>query len=383
MRFALFKAVVIAVLLNAIPARSQIAQLSPVEIEMRNAATGFVNMRETGLFLLIGECSHLLANSPVNVDAVARGWFERNKPELEASSAWLDRYLTFLQTNNPELWRKASANLLSSTTSGSLQNARIFFSRKPPDRARCETALTPYSVPQADIRTMALNPGYEQFAEFPATLARIRAEPGFAVPPHLKFGMEKGGQYISGLGNLASLDAAEAARERGDGPARIAIFKGLAERGDGNATTQVGIIYLTGQQVAKDEAAAYRWFYGAWSQSNMDGLNALGVMNRDGVGVPVNLPLAGAAFYLSKAGAGSREAFDRASGNLDKVASRLNPETASQIACLRLSALDDGLRAPIRGLPPLVVGKTLSNPERRLGDIVKDLSDVYKNANCQ
>ena len=129
---------------------------------------------------------------------------------------------------------------------------------------------------------MALNPGYEQFAEFPATLARIRAEPGFAVPPHLKFGMEKRGQFLSGVGNLASLDAAEAARERGDGPARIAIFKGLAERGDGNAATQVGIIYLTGQQVAKDDGSAYRWFYAAWSQSNMDGLNALGVMNRDG-----------------------------------------------------------------------------------------------------
>ena len=383
MRYALFKAVVIAVLISAIPARSQIAQLSPVEIEMRNAASGFVTTRETGLILLIGECSHLLMNSPVNVDAVARGWFERNKPELEASSVWLDRYLTFLQKNNPDLWRKASANLISSTFSGNLQTARIFFARQPPDRARCETALKPYSIPQADIRTMALNPGFEQFAEFPATLARIRGEPSFAVPSHLKFGMEKGGHNISGVGNLASLDAAEAARERGDGPARIAIFKDLAERGDGNATTQVGIIYLNGQQVAKDEALAYRWFYGAWSQSNMDGLNALGVMSRDGVGVPVNLPLAGAAFYLAKAGAASRETLDRASGNLEKVASRMSAETVTRIACLTLSALDDGLRAPIRGLPPLVLAKTLLNPERRLGDVVKDLSEVYKNANCQ
>jgi hypothetical protein len=50
---------------------------------------------------------------------------------------------------------------------------------------------------------------------------------------------------------------------------------------------------------------------------------------------------------------------------------------------MSLRSLDDALRAPIVGYDPLVKAKSISNPERRLGAVVKDLADVYKTAVCQ
>lgn len=383
MRVPVVKIFITTCLFCAFSAQSQVAQLSSAEIEKRNAAAAFVSVQEASLFLLLGECSQLMVSSSTPMGEVARGWFDRNKSELEVTYAWLDRYFSHLKTANPEAHQKASMELTRVTGNGVLGTARVFFARKQPDRASCEKAAKTYSVPQLDLKSMALNPGYERLAEFPATLARIRAESDFSVPPHLKFGMDKVAQSIVGVGNLASLDAAEAAKERGDGHGRIAIFKSLAERGDGQAAQQIGIIYLNGQQVEKNPVDAYRWFYAAWSLSEMEGLNAMGVMIRDGLGVQVNLPLAVAAFYLSKAGARSREAFDRALNNLDKLQKRISSEEKSQLTCISLRSLDDALRAPIVSYEPLVKGKSISNSERQLGAIVKDLADVYKTAGCQ
>lgn len=214
-------------------------------------------------------------------------------------------------------------------------------------------------------------------------VAQIRAEPNFAVPQHLKIGFDSARQKLVGVGNIASLDAAEAARERGDGTGRVAVFKGLAERGDGMAAQQIGLMYLNGQQVGKNTVEAYRWFYAAWSLSEMEGLNALGVMNRDGLGVPVNLLLAQSAFYLAKAGARSQPAFDRALINSDRLGSQINPEAKTQIACMSLSAIDAELKRPIQSLQPVVKPRDIASPERKLGGVVKDLSAIYQAGACR
>jgi Sel1 repeat len=357
--------------------------LSAIEIEKRNAAAAFASVREASLFLLLGECNHLMTNSSVRMDVVARAWFDRNKPELEATYVWLDKYIAYLQATNPAKYNQALTELGRSTGDGVLQSARLFFARKQPDLSNCEKASKTFSVPQVDLKNMALNPGYEQFAEFPETLARIRAEASFSVPPNLKFGMDKAAQSLASIGNIASLDAAEAAKERGDGLGRIAVFKGMAERGDGKAAQQIGLIYLNGQQVEKNPISAYRWFYAAWSLAEMEGLSALGVMHRDGLGVPVNLPLAQATFYLAKAAARTREAFDRALSNLDRLENRISSEEKSRVACMSLSSLDSALQMPVRALEALVISKPISNNERRLGVVVKDLAETYKTAICQ
>lgn len=373
----------IVMVLGSTVAHCQVAQLSASEIEKRNAAAAFATSREGSLFLLIGECGHLMANSNVTIEAVARGWFDRNKPEMEAAYVWLDQYFSYLKSTDLTAFQRASNDLVRAQGNSMFQNARTFFARKMPDTASCERAAKTFAVPQLDLKNIGLNPGYEMFSEFHQTLARIRAESNFSVPQHLKFGFDKAAQQLTGVGNIASLDAAEAAKERGDGLGRMAVFNGMAERGDGQAAQSIGVMYLNGQQVEKNAVEAYRWFYAAWSLSEMEGLNAMGVMNRDGLGVPANLMLAQSAFYLSKAAARNRAAFDRASSNLARLENQIGADAKSQIACMSLSGLDDALRAPIQTLQPVVKGKSIANSERRLGSIVKDLSVIYQAATCR
>lgn len=371
------------VMLSALTVHAQVANLTIGEIEKRNAAASFAMFREAGLFLLLGECAHLMSNSNPPMDVIARGWFDRNRREMEAARAWLDQYLSYLKATNPEAHRRASMDLARAQANASLNNARINFGRKQPDRAGCEKVAKTYDIVQLDLKRMALNPGFEQFAEFSETLERIRAEPGFVVPPHLKSGMDLMSQQMNGLGNLASWDAAEAAKERGDGPGRIAILQSIAEHGDGRAAQQIGIIYLNAHQVAQDSMAAYRWFYAAWSLSDMEGLNALGVMNRDGLGVPVNLRLAAAAFYLAKTGVRTEEARARVSRNLSGLDGKVSEEERSQIACLSLSALDEALRMPVRGHEPLVTARPISDSHRQLGSFIEELAESYKASKCE
>lgn len=174
-------------------------------------------------------------------------------------------YLSYLKGVNPIAFNQASTALVGAAGNSALQNARVFFSRKVADLSSCEKAARTYTIPQLDFKSMALNPGYEQFLEFPQTLIRIRSEPNFSVPSHLKFGLDSQNQKLAGIGNIASLDAAEAAKERGDGPGRVAAFKNMAQRGDSQAAHQIGVIYLNGNQVDKNYVEAYRWFYAAWA----------------------------------------------------------------------------------------------------------------------
>jgi TPR repeat protein len=259
----------------------------------------------------------------------------------------------------------------------------VFFARNAPTTVSCEKAAKTFAVPQLDFKSMASNPGYEQFAEFPLTLARIRNESGFSVPNSIKNDFETASKFQNGISNVASLDAADALKEKGDGSGRGSIYMGMAKRGDAMAAQEVGLTYLNGKQVEKNIPAAYRWFYAAWSLSDMDGLNAMGVMLRDGLGVPVNAMLAQSAFYLAKATAKNKAAFERASKNIDKLAEQISNDEKSKIACMSLKNLDDALRAPIETLQSVVQGKPIINPERRLGSIVKDLTAFYQPDFCK
>ena len=362
---------------------SQVAQLSAAEIEKRNAAAAFAISREVGVFTLLGECGQLMNSSNLSMQMVPSGWFDRNKLELEAAYVWLDQYLSYLKGVNPIAFNQASTALVGAAGYSALQNARVFFSRKIPDFSSCEKAARTYTIPQLDFKSMALNPGYEQFLEFPQTLIRIRSEPNFSVPSHLKFGLDSQNQKLAGIGNIASLDAAEAAKERGDGPGRVAAFKNMAQRGDGQAAHQIGVIYLNGNQVDKNYVEAYRWFYAAWALSEMEGLNALGVMHRDGLWVPVNTTLAQSAFYLAKAAARNQAAFDRALNNIDQLAGRISSDVKTQIACTTLTDLDNSLREPINMMPAVAPGKSIESPQRRLGSVVKDFSASFQLLDCQ
>lgn len=361
---------------------ANISSLSKSEIEQRNAAATFVISRESIGHIIIGECGGLLSDVSPSVEMVFRNWYDRNKKELEAALTWTDIYLLYLKSTNPSQYQSYSIELAKSIPVSALEAVRVIFKRQLPDRKSCEFALSQYASPQLDIKNIAQNPGYERFGEFSQTLSRIHADPDFTVPSNLRWGYENAAHFQAGFSNMASLDAAEAAKERGDGSARIAALKSMAQRGDGTAAQTIGMMFLNGNLVKTDLTEAYRWFYAAWSLSEYEGLNAMGVMMRDGLGVNRNLPLAQASFILAAVASKRRDAHDRALENSKKLEQQINAADSAQIACLSLRSLDEGLRKPIQSLPQLVQGKSLAGAEQKLGSLIPGLIHDFHADSC-
>lgn len=376
----IFQYFLTAILFLSIPVYSQTLSISDVEIEKRNAAAAFAEAWQLTLVLVQRECRSPITDSRGSTIEIAKAWALRNRPEMEAAHTWIERYFSSL---SPDARKRGSQELRRALGDAVLQNARTFFSRKLPDTASCKRAVNWFSVPQLDIKNIPLNPGYEGFAEFPATLARIRAEPGFSVPKYVKLDFEEISKSSDGSGYLASLDAAEAARERGDTAGLIATFQSMAERGDTRAAQTVGLIYLNGQQIEKNDIEAYKWFHAAWVLGDAEGLNALGVMARDGLGVPVNRTLAGASFQLAKIFSKDQETFDRASGNLERLQSRMSIEEKTRVACMKLTDFEGSLRAPIQDVPPAVKDERNISSKWRVGDLMEKSTDVYNVDACR
>src|ERR1019366_8738746 len=68
----------------------------------------------------------------------------------------------------------------------------------------------------------------------------------------------------------------------------IANLKEVAYAGDANAQIQLGLIYLTGDGVAKDDAEALKWLRKAADQDNATGERFLAEMYFKGRGVPAD-----------------------------------------------------------------------------------------------
>jgi TPR repeat protein len=62
-----------------------------------------------------------------------------------------------------------------------------------------------------------------------------------------------------------------------------------AEKGDADAQSKLGKMYATGEGVAKDPAAAVKWFRAAAEQGYASGQCGLGVMYATGEGVAKDL----------------------------------------------------------------------------------------------
>ncbi|HSJ01896.1 MAG TPA: tetratricopeptide repeat protein, partial [Verrucomicrobium sp.] len=65
-----------------------------------------------------------------------------------------------------------------------------------------------------------------------------------------------------------------------------AALKQLAERGNADAQFELGIRYLGGEGLDKDEQKAVEWLTRAADQEKLEAMNALGTMNEEGVGFP-------------------------------------------------------------------------------------------------
>ncbi len=83
-----------------------------------------------------------------------------------------------------------------------------------------------------------------------------------------------------------ALATAEAAHARGDYETALTLFLPLAEQGHVGARVALGGMYLNGDGVATDSAAARGWFLRAARQNSPDAIFHLAEFRRTGRGVP-------------------------------------------------------------------------------------------------
>lgn len=81
-----------------------------------------------------------------------------------------------------------------------------------------------------------------------------------------------------------------------------------AERGDASAQFQVGLMYLTGKGIARNDNSAFKWFKTAAEQGNCYAQSNLGYCYRYGLGVTANYGEA-LKWYRTAANSGSDRAF--------------------------------------------------------------------------
>jgi TPR repeat protein len=98
---------------------------------------------------------------------------------------------------------------------------------------------------------------------------------------------------------LSSYEDGAAAYDRGDYAAARRLWLPLAEEGNADAQTMLGIIYEEAQGVPQDDAAAVTWYRRAADQGHPDAQFYLACMHDLGKGVPIDP--AAAANWLSKA----------------------------------------------------------------------------------
>lgn len=77
-------------------------------------------------------------------------------------------------------------------------------------------------------------------------------------------------------------------RMRSDIPGAIRYFEQAAEKGMRSAQYNLGVLYATGDGVAKNAGKAFRWYGLAAANGHADAQYNLGVFHRDGLGTPAD-----------------------------------------------------------------------------------------------
>lgn len=90
---------------------------------------------------------------------------------------------------------------------------------------------------------------------------------------------------------------------------------------------ELGLMYHIGEGVEQDYGKAMDWYLKAFAKGNGDAYSNIGVMYRDGLGCETNRLIAYALFYITHMrGLGSESTQYRAGRNLDKTAALMKPE---------------------------------------------------------
>jgi hypothetical protein len=115
--------------------------------------------------------------------------------------------------------------------------------------------------------------------------------------------------------------------EQGKTQEAIRVFEMLAGKGDTKAMVQLGLYYYEGSGVKQDYTRAMNWWLKALSNENADAFVNLGVMHRDGHGVPQNKKIAYCVFLATHmCGLGSASTQYRANSCLRRMIAELSKD---------------------------------------------------------
>jgi len=104
-------------------------------------------------------------------------------------------------------------------------------------------------------------------------------------------------------------------------------WEGLAKKGDVKAMISLGIMHHTGDGVEVDYTKAMDWYLQAYAKKDGDALNNIGVLFRDGLGVPKNEKIAYLLFLgVHMEGLGTEATQMRAGRSLERLMESLKKE---------------------------------------------------------
>jgi TPR repeat protein len=107
----------------------------------------------------------------------------------------------------------------------------------------------------------------------------------------------------------------------------LSIFEDLATKGDDKSMVQLGIYYYEGTGVKQNYSKAMDWWLKAFAKQNADAFVNLGVMHRDGQGVPKNKKIAYCVFLTTHmTGLGSQSTQSRSNSCLRRLIAELSIE---------------------------------------------------------
>jgi PAS domain S-box-containing protein len=98
---------------------------------------------------------------------------------------------------------------------------------------------------------------------------------------------------------VEDVEAAYAAYRKGYYAVALQLARPIAERGDSGAQSLLGLIYLNGNGVQRNESEAIKWYRRAADQENADAQLRIGDMYSEGLGVPQDYSEAGRWYRLA------------------------------------------------------------------------------------
>ena len=135
------------------------------------------------------------------------------------------------------------------------------------------------------------------------------------------------------MANAADIETAVALLRAGEIQSAIPLFEELANEGDTKAMITLGNLYYEGRGTTQDYQSAMNWYLRALPE-NGDAFANIGVLYRDGLGVPQNLEIAYAVFVITHMrGLGSDDTQIRNGRNLQKAVSVMSQNQIIRALC--------------------------------------------------